>query len=108
MRISRDDEALLERWLCSLLERLEERNPESLAKYVISLLKQDMEPMDKLQKYCEDELKTFLKEKTAPLAKKLFAALQGERCCSLACFSLTSLIRWVLSHHTTPREVSRP
>lgn len=77
MRFDRDDEILLERWLTSALEAIHERSPESLVKYIISLLKHDSD-IDSLKTTCMDELKTFLKDRTAQLVNDLIDAVRSK------------------------------
>lgn len=99
MRISKEEEGPLETWLFYSLEKAHERNPDSLSKYIISLLKQQPageevgnnsnnkkeNNMEKLKGFCQEELKTFLKEKTIPFVDNLFEALQGKRNPVISC-----------------------
>ena len=79
MRIAREDESHLEKWLVSCLGEIHQPSPESLTKYIIALLKQDGE-QDKLRGNIQEELQTFLKSNTAAFVARLFVALQGIFC----------------------------
>ncbi|RYG95810.1 hypothetical protein EON65_55385 [archaeon] len=76
MRISREDESHLEKWLVACLGEIHQPSPDSLTKYIIALLKQDSD-QDKLRQNVQEELQTFLKSNTTTFVSKLFSALQG-------------------------------
>jgi hypothetical protein len=77
MKLEREDEALLERWLLKYLQQLNQPNPGPLSKYTISLLKQEHEQDNKLRQYCQEELRTFLKDNSSEFVTNLFSSLQG-------------------------------
>lgn len=63
-------------WLSKELEPLTLADPDTLAEYVIALLKHDKDSHD-LKEFCKEELADFLKENTEPFVKLLFEALEG-------------------------------
>lgn len=80
MRLSHEDENHLERWLIHELHKFHQSSPESLSRYIISLLKQDR---DNLRAYTQEELSPLLKEQTGRFIVSLFATLNGRR---MLCF----------------------
>jgi len=71
-----DNTEQLSKWLSKELEPLTLADPDTLAEYVIALLKHDKESHD-LSVFCKEELSDFLKENTGPFVKLLFEALEG-------------------------------
>ena len=70
------EEKTLLLWLSQELEPLTMADPETLAEYVIALLKNDKDN-DALVAFCIDQLMDFLKEHTKSFVKDLFKALKG-------------------------------
>lgn len=75
MRFSREEEGHLEKWLVHQLELFNQSNPETLAKYVLSLLRQDR---DSMQQFVEEEMQTFLKDNNTQFVSKLFEAISSK------------------------------
>lgn len=76
MKLLVSDYNQLEFWISNQLNRLNNDNPEVLAKLVISLVKQDRE-QSTLDSYYEEQLKTFLKDKTKSFVLSLLSAIKG-------------------------------
>jgi hypothetical protein len=93
MKLSRDEEIRLERWLNHRLDH--ESNAETLSRYVLSLLKE--ERGDNRQ-FVQDELRTFLKDNTTQFVDSLFSALKGIVTSSVLVFLYLriSMYRWFL------------
>ena len=70
------EEKRLLSWLSKELEPLTMADPETLAEYVIALLKNDKD-YDSLVAFCIDQLMDFLKENTKSFVKDLFKILKG-------------------------------
>jgi RNA-binding protein 26 len=66
----------LSQWLSKQLEPLTMADPDTLAEYVIALLKHD-KVKEELKEFCHVELHDFLKEHTTPFVKQLFDVLDG-------------------------------
>lgn len=71
-----DNTEQISQWLSKELEPLTLADPDTLAEYVIALLKHDKDT-DELADFCKEELADFLKEHTEPFVKLLFEALEG-------------------------------
>ncbi len=86
MKLSRDEEIRLERWLIHQLDH--ESNAETLSRYVLSLLKEERGDN---REFVQDELRTFLKDNTTQFVDSLFSALKGIVTCLFCIFILTIL-----------------
>lgn len=74
MRLSPEDDALLEQWAESRLRQYQLTNAESIASLTISLLKHDV---DDLYEHCREELQSLLREHNAEYIAALFQAIDG-------------------------------
>jgi len=90
MKFSSDDEYQLERWITKQLEELHQSSPDTLAKYIVSLLKEEKTDYE-LISHCEEELKPFLKTKSGAFVGKLFDAITGKCGCGKHCCFLINL-----------------
>ena len=81
MFLSDREERKLEGWLIQQLQEIRQKNPEVLAQYIISLLKQDQDDGaddDALKSYCTEEVKAFLKDKSSSFIDLVFRVLAGK------------------------------
>lgn len=88
MKLSKEDEILLERWMVKELQYRHKNNPSVLAQYIISLLREDKPDESTLKAHCVEEARPFLKEHSRDFVSLVFAAINGT---TQSCPSLTSL-----------------
>lgn len=77
MNFNEEEEQQLEYWVTTQLQSIKQRNPEVLAKLIVSLVKED-KSFDELKAYCITELKAFLKSQTEDFVCVLLEALTGD------------------------------
>jgi hypothetical protein len=76
MKFTEYEERQLESWSCSELDAMGQKNPEVVARLIVSLVKEERSTKA-LQAHCNTELKPFLKETTQDFVEVLFQAIEG-------------------------------
>jgi hypothetical protein len=88
MKFTDHEERQLESWSRSELDAIGQKNPEVVARLIVSLVKEDRSAKA-LQAHCNKELMPFLKETTQDFVEVLFQAIEGSRLTIVLYLSIT-------------------
>ena len=75
--MSEEDEPKLMNWIILQLNNMNQSNSSFIAKYIITLLRQNKNNTEDYKAYFIDELKSFLKARTANFVNNLFDVIAG-------------------------------
>lgn len=84
--IAEEDEPKLLTWIIIQLNDINQSNATGLAKYIITLIKQNYGDIQELKTYYIEQLKSFLKNKTAIFVNILIDGLKGYKLYSIVNF----------------------